>query len=158
MSSHRASASPREAADPYVVPARSTSSVDLRAGNPPAAVQAEGGRPDYAAIHASPEFTDVRRRLRRFVFTMTVVFLAWYQLFMLLSAFAVDLMSVPVLGVINIGMLLGLSQFATTLIIVAAYRHFARTRIDPRVRAIREAYGGGGRDTEVDPLYHRGQG
>jgi uncharacterized membrane protein (DUF485 family) len=89
---------------------------------------------------------------------MTVVFLAWYQLFMLLSAFAVDLMSVPVLGVINVGMLLGLSQFATTLIIIAAYRHFARTRIDPRVRAIREAYGAGGRDSEVDPLYHRGQG
>jgi uncharacterized membrane protein (DUF485 family) len=40
-------------------------------------------------------------------------------------------MSVPVLGAINLGMLLGLSQFATTLLIVAAYRHFARTPIDP---------------------------
>ena len=141
-----------------MVPSRPpSSSVDLGAGDhPPADV--EDGRPDFAAIHASPEFTDVRRRLRRFVFTMTVVFLAWYQLFMLLSAFAVDLMSIPVLGVINVGMLLGLSQFATTLIIVAAYRHFARTRIDPRVRAIREANGVADRDGEVDPMYHRGQG
>jgi uncharacterized membrane protein (DUF485 family) len=96
--------------------------------------------PDFAAVHRSPQFGDVRRRLRRFVFTMTVVFLAWYLLFILLSAFAPGLMSVPVLGAINLGLLLGLSQFATTLLIVAAYRHFARTRIDPQVRAIRRAY------------------
>ena len=33
---------------------------------------------DWESIQGSPEFTDLRRRLRVFVFPMTALFLLWY--------------------------------------------------------------------------------
>jgi uncharacterized membrane protein (DUF485 family) len=136
MASHRA-ATPQPAPVFRIPPPRTPTD-----GPPDALGGADprGGDPDFAAVHADPRFRDVRRRLRRFVLVTTVAFLVWYQVFVLLSAFAPRLMATPVVGAVNVGMLLGLSQFATTLAVVAAYRHYARTRIDPRVRALRERY------------------
>ena len=102
--------------------------------------------PDFAAVHRSPEFADVRRRRRRFVLPVTVGFLLWYLLFVVLSAFVPGLMAVPVLGVINLGMVLGLLQFASTLAIVAAYLRYARTHLDPRVKALRSRHEGAAHD------------
>lgn len=98
------------------------------------------GGPDVIAVHVSREFQELRHRKLRFAFSMTGVFLAWYLLFVLLSAFAPELMRTPALGSVNIGMLLGLSQFVSTLAIVIAYQRFARDRIDPGVDALQRAY------------------
>jgi uncharacterized membrane protein (DUF485 family) len=95
------------------------------------------------AVRRDSRYQELRRRQRRFVFTVTPLFLAWYGLFVGLSAFAPGLMSVPVLGSVNAGLLLGLAQFASTLAIVAAYRRFARREIDPRVRELRAVYEAG---------------
>ncbi|SFQ08290.1 Uncharacterized membrane protein, DUF485 family [Amycolatopsis arida] len=93
--------------------------------------------PDYEEIRRSPEFVAVRRRLRRFVFPMSLLFLAWYLCYVLLAAFAHDLMSTKVVGAVNVGIVLGLLQFASTLAITAGYLRFARRRIDPAVAEIR---------------------
>ncbi len=39
----------------------------------------------YIAVQQSPEFAELRRKFRGFVFPVTAFFLAWYALFVLLS-------------------------------------------------------------------------
>lgn len=92
---------------------------------------------DYLAVQASPEFQDLRRRLRRFVFPTTVFFLVWYATYVLLGAFSHDFMATKVFGNINVGLLLGLAQFLTTFLITGLYIRFANRELDPRAAAIR---------------------
>ena len=99
------------------------------------------GRPDFEAIQDTPEFAELRRRLRRFVFPMTALFLVWYLTYVLLSAYAHEFMAQPVFGLVNVGLLLGLAQFVSTVLITLAYNRFARNRIDPQVALVREQAG-----------------
>jgi uncharacterized membrane protein (DUF485 family) len=99
------------------------------------------GEPDYHAIQQSPEFVRLRRRLRLFVFPMSVLFFCWYVTFAVLSAYAHRFMSRKVAGDINMGTLLGLMQFASTIAIVLAYQRFARRKFDPQVDRIHELAG-----------------
>ncbi|GAB2806315.1 DUF485 domain-containing protein [Streptomyces sp. NPDC054796] len=99
------------------------------------------GEPDYSAIQQSEEFVQLRRRLRLFVFPMSALFFCWYMTFALLSAYAHGFMSQKVTGEINMGTILGLLQFVSTIVIVLAYRRFARKRIDPEVDRIHELAG-----------------
>ncbi|HEV2783562.1 MAG TPA: DUF485 domain-containing protein [Actinophytocola sp.] len=103
---------------------------------------AEAG-PDYAAIRRSPEFLAIRRRLTRFIFPMVAVFFCWYMTYVLLAAYAHGLMSHRVVGSVTVGLLLGLSQFVTTVLIMLAYVRFARKKVDPQVAALRERTGAG---------------
>jgi uncharacterized membrane protein (DUF485 family) len=96
--------------------------------------------PDFVRIHRSGEFTELRSGLRRFVFPVSLLFFAWYLGYVVLAAYATGFMSRPVFGSVNVGLLLGISQFASTLLITAWYRRFARRRVDPRVEAIRAAH------------------
>jgi uncharacterized membrane protein (DUF485 family) len=91
----------------------------------------------FVAIQASPEFAELRRRLRRFVFPMTALFLAWYATYVMLGAFAHDFMAIKVFGNINVGLLIGLGQFLTTFVITGLYVRFANRELDPRAAAIR---------------------
>lgn len=89
-------------------------------------------------MQESPEFQELRSRLRRFVFPVTAFFLAWYGLYVLLATYAHDFMATKVWGNINLGMILGLAQFVTTFAITAIYVKFAGRELDPRSAAIRE--------------------
>ena len=91
----------------------------------------------YLAVQASPEFADLRRTLRRFVFPMTAFFLIWYATYVLLGAFAHDFMATKVWGNINLGLIIGLGQFLTTFIITGLYVRFANRELDPKAAAIR---------------------
>ncbi|MGR6966897.1 DUF485 domain-containing protein [Geodermatophilus sp. URMC 61] len=86
---------------------------------------------EYAQAQASPEFIELKRRFRRFAFPMTVAFLAWYLLYVLLSTYAPDFMATPVFGNVNLGILLGLAQFVTTFVITHLYVAHANKRTDP---------------------------
>jgi uncharacterized membrane protein (DUF485 family) len=99
------------------------------------------GRPDFTAIHRSPEFGELRRRFRGFVFPVTALFFVWYLTFVLLAAYARELMSHRLFGAVNVGMTLGLLQFVSTIVITISYLRFARRSIDPRVRRLRAAAG-----------------
>jgi len=59
-------------------------------------------RDPYLRLQQSPEFSSLRRSLRSFVFPMTVAFLAWYALYVILSAYARGFMSTKVVGNINV--------------------------------------------------------
>ncbi|MER6536379.1 DUF485 domain-containing protein [Streptomyces sp900105755] len=100
------------------------------------------GEPDYSAIQQSEEFARLRRRIRLFVFPMSALFFCWYLTFALLSAYAHGFMSHKVTGEINMGTVLGLMQFASTVAIVLTYRHFAAKKLDPQVDRIQELAGG----------------
>lgn len=91
----------------------------------------------YMAVQASPEFQELRTRLRRFVFPTTIFFLVWYASYVLLGAFAHDFMATRVFGNINVGLLLGLGQFLTTFLITGLYIRFANRELDPRAAALR---------------------
>ena len=92
----------------------------------------------FLATQASPEFQELRTRLRRFVFPMTAFFLVWYGIYVLLGAFAYDFMAIKVFGNVNVGLLIGLGQFLTTFVITGLYVRFANRVLDPRAAAIRE--------------------
>jgi uncharacterized membrane protein (DUF485 family) len=94
-------------------------------------------RTDYIATLHSPEFQELRSRLRRFVFPMTAFFLVWYATYVLLGAFAHDFMAIKVMGNVNVGLLLGLGQFVTTFVITGLYVRFANKELDPCAEAIR---------------------
>jgi uncharacterized membrane protein (DUF485 family) len=98
-------------------------------------------RPDFVAIHNSAEFINLRKRFRQFVFPMSALFFLWYLTYVLLAAYARDFMSHKLVGSVNVGLVLGLLQFATTIAITAGYLRFARKHIDPRVRVIRDRAG-----------------
>ncbi len=91
----------------------------------------------FIAIQASPEFQELRTRLRRFVFPMTAFFLIWYATYVVLGAFFDDFMATPVFGNVNVGLLIGLGQFLTTFIITGLYVRFANRELDPRAAALR---------------------
>ena len=93
---------------------------------------------EYRAAQDSPEFVELKKRFRSFAFPMTVAFLAWYLLYVLLSTYAVDFMSTPVFGNVNVGILLGLAQFVTTFVITHLYVAHANKRTDPIADEMRD--------------------
>ena len=102
---------------------------------------AVGGQ-EYLAVQASPEFQELRNRLRRFVFPMSALFLVWYFAYVLLGAFAHEFMAIKVWGNINVGLLIGLGQFVSTFVITGVYVRFANRELDPRAEAIRAELAG----------------
>lgn len=100
----------------------------------------------YVEVQQSPEFAQLRRTLRGFVFPMTVAFLLWYALYVVLSAYARDFMGTKVVGNINIALIFGLLQFVSTFLIAWLYARFANRRLDPLADDIRARVqrGGGG--------------
>ena len=97
-----------------------------------------GGGTPYEEVQASDEFAQLRSRFRRFVFPVTVGFLVWYFLFVLLSAYAPSFMATKVIGTINIGLIFGLLQFVSTFAITVAYMRWADREFDPTADALRE--------------------
>ena len=69
---------------------------------------------------------------------MTVFFLVWYLAYLSLATYAHGLMSIKVLGNVNLGVILGFGQFATTFAITALYVRFANRTLDPQAAAIRK--------------------
>jgi uncharacterized membrane protein (DUF485 family) len=92
---------------------------------------------DYVAVEESPRFTELRRKHRSFVWPLTIVFLVWYFVYVLLSSFATDFMATRVSGDITVGLLLGLGQFVTTFAITMGYVWYANHKLDPISAEIR---------------------
>ena len=93
--------------------------------------QAARHDPVYDELSARPEFAELRSRYRRFVIPATVAFLAWYALYVLMSMFAHDFMSTKVVGNINVALVFGLLQFATTFVLAFVYSRYSNSRLDP---------------------------
>ncbi|MEX5259479.1 DUF485 domain-containing protein [Kocuria sp. CPCC 205263] len=93
---------------------------------------------DFPAAQRSPEFQELRKTHRGFVFPLAVAFLVWYLLYVVLAMYAPQLFAIRVIGNVNLGVVLGLLQFVTTFAITGAYVSFANRKLDPKATAIRE--------------------
>ncbi|MER7664147.1 MULTISPECIES: DUF485 domain-containing protein [unclassified Streptomyces] len=74
------------------------------------------------------------KRLRR---VATLSALGYFVVFLVLCAYAPDLMSNRVTGGLTTGLLLGLLQLPVTALAVAWYERTARRRVDPLTEAVR---------------------
>ncbi len=93
---------------------------------------------DFARVQASAEFKQLKVTFRAFAIPMTVVFLVWYFLYVLLSTYAEGFMSTPLIGNLNVGLTLGLLQFVSTFLITGLYVRHANRKIDPIATKLRE--------------------
>jgi uncharacterized membrane protein (DUF485 family) len=103
-----------------------------------APVQPEAER--YVEVQDSPEFGALRKAFRGFVFPVTVAFLLWYGLYVVLSAYARSFMSTKVVGHINVALVFGLLQFVSTFLIAWVYTRWADRRFDPQAERIRAEF------------------
>ncbi|MEU3373093.1 DUF485 domain-containing protein [Streptomyces sp. NPDC006711] len=85
----------------------------------------------------SAEFGELRRAHRSFAFPLTIAFISWYLLYVLLSNYAGGLMATKVVGHINVAFVFGLAQFLTTFLIAWFYSRHASAQLDPRAEAIK---------------------
>lgn len=102
--------------------------------------QADRHDPVYDQLHATPEFAELRRRYRSFVFPATLAFLAWYLLYVVLSNWAGDLMSTRLVGNINVALVFGLLQFVTTFGLAWLYARYSNARLDPLAESLNRQY------------------
>lgn len=103
----------------------------------PTAPRTGGPGISYGEVQSSEEFAQLRSRFRRFVFPMTALFLTWYFLYAVLAVFASSFMSTKVIGNINIGLIFGLLQFASTFAITMIYARWADRQFDPTAESLR---------------------
>ncbi|THV27259.1 DUF485 domain-containing protein [Glycomyces paridis] len=94
---------------------------------------------DIAAMHDDPRFAELKRTLFRFIVPATFGFLAWYLLYVLLSAYARDFMGTVVFGNVNVALLLGLGQFLSTFGIAWGYSRYASRNFDPKAIELHDA-------------------
>ncbi|WP_327677718.1 DUF485 domain-containing protein [Streptomyces sp. NBC_00467] len=103
----------------------------------------QAGQTHQSQQHAQPAADhrrDVRalstayKRLRR---VATLSALGYFVVFLVLCAYAPDLMSSRVTGGLTTGLLLGLLQLPVTALAVAWYERTARRRVDPLTAAVR---------------------
>ncbi|MFF4544588.1 DUF485 domain-containing protein [Streptomyces sp. NPDC001435] len=111
---------------------------------PPSKAQAQlPSSEEFADVQQSAEFGDLRRSYRSFAFPLTVAFIAWYLLYVLLSNYADGFMGTKVAGNINVALVLGLAQFLTTFLIAWWYARHAAAKLDPKAAAIKSRMEGG---------------
>lgn len=91
----------------------------------------------FIEVQQSAEFGELRRAHRSFAFPLTVGFIVWYLLYVLLSNYAGGLMGTQVFGHINVALVFGLAQFLTTFLIAWLYSRHAAATLDPRGAAIK---------------------
>ncbi|MFD6419127.1 DUF485 domain-containing protein [Streptomyces sp. NPDC060194] len=91
----------------------------------------------YVAVQESEEFAELRHRYRSFAFPLTVAFIAWYLLYVLLSNYAGGFMGTKLFGNINVAFVFGVAQFATTFLIAWLYARYAAAKLDPKAEAIK---------------------
>ncbi|MFH8366551.1 DUF485 domain-containing protein [Streptomyces sp. NPDC018031] len=99
----------------------------------PALTPAPGAMPSrdvYRRVHAGADFQEMRGRYRRFVLPATLAFLLWYLAYVVAATSAPGLMARPVAGVLNVAMVAGIAQFASTFLLTWAYARHARVHRD----------------------------
>jgi uncharacterized membrane protein (DUF485 family) len=98
---------------------------------------------EFVQVQESPEFGELRRSYRSFAFPLTIAFITWYLLYVLLSNYAGDFMGTKLFGNINVAFVFGLAQFLTTFLIAWWYARHAAAKLDPKAEAIKSRMEGG---------------
>jgi uncharacterized membrane protein (DUF485 family) len=100
------------------------------------------GADAYTRMEADDRFQELRRRFRSFAFPWTAAFLAWYLLYVLLSAYARGFMDARVVGRLNVAFFFGILQFVSTFLIAWLYSRYANRRLDPLAGELNDDLGG----------------
>ncbi len=103
-------------------------------------VHLRSDHPIYVHLHDAPEFSELRKRFRRFVFPATFAFMTWYLLYVVMSNWATDFMSTKVVGHINVALVFGILQFVSTFFIAWLYGRYMDAKVDPIARALEKRY------------------
>lgn len=109
-------------------------------------IQGNGGvhqrsaHPVYVELHESDDFVELRRRFRNFVIPATITFMAWYLLYVIMSNWAGGFMNTQVIGNINVALIFGLLQFASTFLIALLYGRYMNKNADPLARKLEQRY------------------
>ncbi|MEU1055163.1 DUF485 domain-containing protein [Streptomyces sp. NPDC005876] len=98
---------------------------------------------EFTEVQQSAEFGELRRSFRSFAFPLTIAFVAWYLLYVLLSNYAGGFMGTKLFGNINVALVFGLAQFLTTFLIAWWYSRHAAAQLDPKAEAIKSRMEGG---------------
>src|SRR5215210_6443 len=93
---------------------------------------------DFIRVAGGAEFANLKRSFRRFVFPMTLVFLSWYLLYVILSGWARDFMGHELWGNINVAYVFGLLQFVSTFLIAWLYERHMDNNVDPIAARVRD--------------------
>ena len=100
---------------------------------PPGQESAQAPPIDYIKVQESPEFTELKRRFRRFVFPVSVAFFVWFIGYVLLAAYAHDFMATPVLDEPHVSVIFVTAFFLVwylTYVLLADYAHgFMSTQV-----------------------------
>ena len=94
----------------------------------------------YEQLHATAEFRELRHRYRGFAIPWTIAFLAWYLLYVVMSNWAEDFMNTKLFGNINVALVFGLLQFASTFGIAWLYARHANKELDPIAEDLERRY------------------
>jgi len=94
----------------------------------------------YERIASESDFTELRRRYRRFAFPATVAFMVWYITYVVCNNWARGFMDTPVIGNINVALVFGLLQFVSTFAIAYLYSRHASKALDPLATRLRERF------------------
>jgi uncharacterized membrane protein (DUF485 family) len=97
----------------------------------------------FVQVQQSTEFGELRRTYRSFAFPLTIAFIAWYLLYVLLSNYAGGFMGTKVYSNFNVAFVFGLAQFLTTFLIAWWYSRHAAAKLDPKAEAIKSRMEGG---------------
>ena len=98
---------------------------------------------EFSEVQQSAEFAELRRTFRSFAFPLTIAFVAWYLLYVLLSNYAGGFMGTKLFGNINVAFVFGIAQFVTTFLIAWWYSRHAAAKLDPKAEAIKTRMEGG---------------
>ena len=90
------------------------------------------------AVGKDPEMVELENRHRRFVWPITVFFLAYYLALPILAGTAPDLMGTKVFGEFTFGYLFALSEFLMAFVVAWVYSRWAARRMDPLSADLRE--------------------
>ena len=101
-----------------------------------------GEKINYEAVEASPEFQELVKKRRAFVFPATIFYLVWYMGFILLAAYAESFMARSVYEGLTVGYVLALTQFLMVLVLGLAYLRLANNTYDPLAEKAIEKYAG----------------
>lgn len=93
---------------------------------------------EFLAVSESEQFLELRGTFRKFAFPLSFAFLAWFLFYIVTATYAHELVATRVYGAINVGMILGLAQFATTALVTWLYVRFADNKLDPATAALRD--------------------
>ena len=75
-----------------------------------------------------------------FAFPATIAFMVWYVTYVICNNWARDFMDTKVVGHINVALVFGLLQFASTFVIAILYARHSTKSLDPLASKLREEF------------------